>query len=287
MCLFPQRASYCSKTQNNQIYDFKHNIDPTTSSYQTKKLIQQLNNTTQTIPKSPIPQQKPTNEIPTTPSPYSHTHTCPTCDQLINCKSINDQHSPQSGTIRQDKNYYHSTCAASTSFSVSFISALPDEVIKQPKPPSISSLVDNFQKSNQTQKPQSQVKNNKPNPLNNLFPLTSTQEPQSNTDMEVNHSLSPSPVNQFFANNNSIQSSNLTQTNFSKNIIEDTTIESDHNIILLEFSILLTISSSYKQPPRKISLWKQVSFEQIQKYQTHIDQNLTKIRLHIPQIQNQ
>ncbi|CAG8799524.1 17366_t:CDS:1, partial [Dentiscutata erythropus] len=70
-------------------------------------------------------------------------------------------------------------------------------------------------------------------------------------------------------------------------IIEDATIESDHNIILPEFSILLTISSSYKQPLRKVPLWKQVSSEQIQKYQTHIDQNLTKIYLHIPQIQNQ
>ncbi|CAG8756947.1 15069_t:CDS:1, partial [Dentiscutata erythropus] len=41
-------------------------------------------------------------------------------------------------------------------------------------------------------------KNNKPNLLNNLFSLTSTQEPQSNTDIEVDHPLSPpkpSPVN--------------------------------------------------------------------------------------------
>ncbi|CAG8782916.1 19831_t:CDS:2, partial [Dentiscutata erythropus] len=74
---------------------------------------------------------------------------------------------------------------------------------------------------------------------------------------------------------------------FTFNIIEDATIELDHNIILLEFSILLTISSSYIQPLRKVPLWKQLSSKQIQKYQTHIDQNLTKICLHIPQIQNQ
>ncbi|CAG8637429.1 1158_t:CDS:2 [Dentiscutata erythropus] len=47
-------------------------------------------------------------------------------------------------------------------------------------------------------------------------------------------------------------------------IIEDAAIESDYNIILLEFSILLTLSSSYKQPPRKVPLWKQASSEQIQ-----------------------
>ncbi|CAG8575326.1 14242_t:CDS:1, partial [Dentiscutata erythropus] len=68
--------------KDNKIYDFNTNINATISAVQTKKLIQKLKDTTQTILQFPILQQKVhTEEVPTTPSSLFHIHTCPACNQ--------------------------------------------------------------------------------------------------------------------------------------------------------------------------------------------------------------
>ncbi|CAG8823956.1 16567_t:CDS:1 [Dentiscutata erythropus] len=139
-----------------------------------------------------------------------------------------------------------------------------------------------------------------PNPKLDCSPAKRTQTPESQLIKFLSpymhntfHLFHPNSIKFTFSHNNSHSRIDQIWTNMHTasldyaDIIEDATIESDHNIILLEFSILLTLSSLYKQPSRKVTLWKQASPKQIQKYQTHIDQNLIKIRSHILQIQNQ
>ena len=84
--------------ENDKIYDATPEISPTISNSQNKKLIQQLNSTQQTIPSSPISQQKSTLTNPTnisSPLPSLHMHTCPKCWHIISCKLANNQHYPQ------------------------------------------------------------------------------------------------------------------------------------------------------------------------------------------------
>ncbi|CAG8784530.1 4146_t:CDS:2, partial [Dentiscutata erythropus] len=119
-------------------------------------------------------------------------------------------------------------------------------------------LVDNllpnsnqFQKSNQTQKLQTQVKNNKLNLLNNLFSLISIQKPLPSTDMEVDYPLSSpksSSINQLFGNNISTQLSNSNQTNSSKGTNLLSTIPKNKEINNYTQSLSNTSVSNSKQP---------------------------------------
>ncbi|CAG8787612.1 1332_t:CDS:2, partial [Dentiscutata erythropus] len=85
--------------------------------------------------------------------------------------------------------------------------------------------------------------------------ITSSDSTSTSSFFNTSYNNSQTQPNTSSFNNNAISNSQTIKIY----IIEDVTIESDHNIILLEFSILLTISSSYKQSPRKVSLWKQAS----------------------------
>lgn len=162
--------------KDDKIYDFNTNINATTSAAQIKKLTQKLKDTTQTIPQSPILQQKThTDETPTTPSPLFHTHTCPNCNQVINCKSVNNHHSPQGDSIKYGENYYHSSCITNTSSSISYISGPSDDVIRQ-RMEQLSRLSNN----------------------NTTEDLSSSYTPQYPQQQQLNQSTSKTPApNQF------------------------------------------------------------------------------------------
>ena len=222
--------------KDDKIYDFNTNINATMSSAQTKKLMQKLKDTTQSIPQSPISQQQIHLEnTPNTPSLLFHTHTCINCNQVINCKSINDHHSPQGDSIKYGENYYHSSCITNTSSSISYISGPSDDTIRQrmeqlskslnndtTQTPSHSQPRQLTQSNNQSQPktPPSQLKpqttvlpstssaidnffqqptltpKSQPNPLNNLFPLTLIQETSSTNSPSTNMEIDQPIISQ-------------------------------------------------------------------------------------------
>ena len=102
----------------------------------------------------------------------------------------------------------------------------------------------------------------------------------NNTNYTFQHSNIQSRIDQIWTN---LSITNIEYTN----ILHNHSLESDHNLITLEISIVINKPKPHKQRKRKIFFWKNCSKTSLENYATQTTQNLQQLFTKLPTITNQ